>query len=430
MKRARLQHLRAQVAELQRVAHESPEEMGADLPRILADLQRSLERPVDGDAPPAPNGDETRPSVPARLERLRAAAERAPLLVRAMGRGANCRWANPSWTAFTGRSQERVLGDGWLRDVHADDRARCADSDDAASVEPNFIELEYRLRRASGGFAWVHEHRVPRLLARGGCAGYLATAVNVSPRKRAELQRDLLSAAEHKQAKHAAAHYLARVQSLMGDLLVAEERERKRLAVDLHDGLSQTIALAQMKLSALRASQPAAVDGALGEVQGLLDQADLAARSVGFELSPLVLHDLGLEPALQWLIDNIHDRYGVAVELQCEGRIPSLDEATRVTLFRATRELLINASKHAEAEHVTVLLKRRRGRLHIVVADDGVGMQPSTGLSEGFGLLSIRDRMGHIGGRMIIESKCGKGTTVRLSTPLGAGHSRDSETEK
>lgn len=236
-----------------------------------------------------------------------------------------------------------------------------------------------------------------------------------------------------KQAEDFAPHYYhrsrARVQSLMGDLLLAEERERKRLARDLHEGLSQIIALAQLKLSALRASKSAAIDGPLVEIQELMEHADRAARSISFELSPLVLHDLGLEPALRWLTENTHERYGIVVDLKHDGQVIPTDETTRVILFRAIRELVINAAKHAGVQLVRVHLEFRVGRLEAVVSDDGIGIDPDTALSEGFGLLSVRERLAHIGGQMTIDSMCGKGTTVRLSAPLGADKPNDSRTE-
>jgi PAS domain S-box-containing protein len=234
---------------------------------------------------------------------------------------------------------------------------------------------------------------------------------------------------KRKQAEDAVTHYRERVQSLMRELLLAEDRERKRLARDLHDGLSQTIALAQIKLSALRASKSAAIDGPLGEVQELMERADQAARSIGFELSPLVLHDLGLEAALQWLAENIHERYGTVVDVKRDGPVIRTDEPTRVIVFRAIRELVINAAKHAGVQLVRVYVECGDGRLEVAVRDDGIGIDPDTAPSEGFGLLSVRERLAHIGGQMTIDSMRGKGTAVCLSAPLRDDRPNNSRTE-
>jgi PAS domain S-box-containing protein len=217
--------------------------------------------------------------------------------------------------------------------------------------------------------------------------------------------------------------YQERLRALMTDLLLVEEQERQRLAADLHDGLSQTIALAQMKLAALRAGLKGKLEPALDEIEGLIDQTNLAARSIGFELSPPVLHDLGLEPAVQWLVENIHARYGIAIVLEDDGQPKLIEERTRIILFRSIRELLINAAKHAGARHVRVCLQCDADQVQASVEDDGVGMDSGVVEVKGSGLISIRERLAHVGGNMRIESAPGLGTKIRLSAPFVAARS-------
>lgn len=223
--------------------------------------------------------------------------------------------------------------------------------------------------------------------------------------------------------------YQERLRSLMTDLLLVEEHERRRLAADLHDGLSQTIALAQMKLAALRAELDGKLEHALDEIEGLIDQTNLAARSIGFELSPPVLHDLGLEPAVQWLVENIHDRYGIAIVLEDDGQPKPIEERTRVILFRSIRELLINAAKHAGARHVRVRLQCDADQVQASVEDDGIGMDSGVVAVKGSGLISIRERLVHVGGNMRIESAPGLGTKIRLCAPLAGARSTRTKVE-
>jgi PAS domain S-box-containing protein len=228
-------------------------------------------------------------------------------------------------------------------------------------------------------------------------------------------------ASARKKAEHEVGLYQERLRSLMADLLLAEEHERRRLAVDLHDGLSQTIALAQIKLSALRRSMNSKLKRSLDEIEELIEQTNRAARSIGFELSPPVLHDLGLPPALQWLVENIHARYGIEVVLDDDGQPKPADEKTRIILFRSIRELLINAAKHARARRVHVRLQREDDHLNAMVEDDGIGMDSSVASVKGSGLLSIQERLRHVGGSMRIESTAGRGTKIRLRAPLRNG---------
>ncbi len=225
-------------------------------------------------------------------------------------------------------------------------------------------------------------------------------------------------ATARKHAEQEVRRYRERVRSLMADLLLAEEHERRRLAVDLHDGLSQTIALANIKLSTLRRSLGGKSAKSLGEIGELITQADRAARSISVELSPPALHELGLEPAVQWLVEHIQARYGVEIKLSGDGQPKPADEKTRVILFRSIRELLINAAKHAGAHRVDVRLECEEGRLIVAVEDDGVGMEPDMAGVKGTGLLSIHERLSHVAGAMHIDSAPGKGTRIRLSAPL------------
>lgn len=213
----------------------------------------------------------------------------------------------------------------------------------------------------------------------------------------------------------------AQLRSLMTSVLIAEDRERRRLAQDLHDGLSQLIALAQMKLAALRrTARSRVVDQrvALDEIQSLIMSADRAARSIGCELSPPSLHQLGLVPALRWLVENLHERYGVTIRFQDPQAPPTLDETRNVVLFRSVRELLINAAKHAQASSVALSVRETAGRLVVRVSDDGVGMENDIEHNSGTGLVSMRERLAHIGGALQIKSERGAGTTVEIELQL------------
>jgi signal transduction histidine kinase len=224
-------------------------------------------------------------------------------------------------------------------------------------------------------------------------------------------------------AEHEVRLYQERLRSLMADLLLAEEHERRSLALDLHDGLGQTIALARIKLSALRISMRGKLKKPLDEIEELIDQTNRSARAISFELSPPILHDLGLEPAVQWLVENIQERYGIQIVLEDDGQPKPADEKTRIILFRSIRELLINAAKHAGSSRVHVRLQRKEDLLSASVEDDGVGMESDLAAVKGSGLFSIHERLRHVGGSMRIESAPGQGTKIRLSAPLANGKS-------
>lgn len=213
--------------------------------------------------------------------------------------------------------------------------------------------------------------------------------------------------------------YRARVRTLMAELLVAEERERQRLAADLHDGLSQTLTLAQMKLAELRAGKEQVTPERIDTIEELVRSADRAARAICFELSPPVLHHFGLSAALRWLAENVRERYGLDVELRDDNLSNTDGETCRVIVFRSIRELLVNAAKHSGVKHVLLELRREGQRLVVTVLDHGVGMEQSGAETRGTGLLSMGERLAHVGGTLEIESKPGQGMRVRLTVPTG-----------
>jgi len=214
------------------------------------------------------------------------------------------------------------------------------------------------------------------------------------------------------------------LRALAVELSLAEERERRSLAQDLHDDLGQVLAIIKHKLTALHGRERGAgLKGELKHIEDLIDQANKSMRTLAFELSPPVLHTLGLIPALEWLTEEMERVYGLKVRLSDDGTPKPLDEPSRTTLFRAVRELLINVAKHAGARLAEVTSLSSDGRLILAVTDDGGGFDyqqalrapPGTG---GLGLASMRERIEFIGGEMLVDSRPREGTTITLIAPL------------
>jgi signal transduction histidine kinase len=214
------------------------------------------------------------------------------------------------------------------------------------------------------------------------------------------------------------------LRSLASELMLTEERERHHIATDLHDHIGQILAVTQMKIDALQVSVGSAGQTeSLDEISGLIDQMDEGIRSLTFELSPPVLYELGLTAGLEWLAEEFEAKHALRIEVVDDGQSELIGEDVRALIFRAVRELLINVVKHARAHTVRVTLLREETALHAEVVDDGVGFDSSTQTvpkksTGGFGLFSIRERMGSIGGSFQIDSKPGRGTRALLIAPL------------
>ena len=204
---------------------------------------------------------------------------------------------------------------------------------------------------------------------------------------------------------------------MSSELMLAEERERQRLAQDLHDGLGQALFRARMKLDQLSTDDPA-----VGEIVTILEDVGKMLNVVTIELSPPVLRQLGLRAALKWLARHIGERYGFAVRIDDEGQDIQLAERLALLLFRSVRELLINVAKHAHTDQAILSLRKTNNLLQIEVEDQGRGFDPASQSSMveagHFGLFSIRERLEYLGGTFKIQSVRGAGTKVTLSAPL------------
>jgi PAS domain S-box-containing protein len=215
--------------------------------------------------------------------------------------------------------------------------------------------------------------------------------------------------------------YREELQRMAFEAAQAEERERRRIAVDLHDRIGQSIALAQIKLGAVRneIGAPCAerVQGAIA----LLAQCSDEMRTLVFDLSPPVLYDLGIKAALGWLIEQIERDSDVRVELADDGADKPLDELTAGLVFRAVRELLVNVVKHSRSVTARVSLSRVDDCVEVVVHDAGEGFDASSGVTDrGFGLFSVREQMRRLGGTLTLSSSPRHGTDVALRAPLNS----------
>lgn len=233
--------------------------------------------------------------------------------------------------------------------------------------------------------------------------------------------------AGRKRAESQVAAYQDNLRSLASSLSLAEERERRRLAVYLHDQIGHTLALANIRLGELQKSLPSQYSGfptvELEKAGNLLEQAIRDTHSLTFKISSPILYELGLDAALEWLTEQVQKDHGISTRFITDGRIDRLDDDVRVLLFQAVNELLVNAVKHAQAQNIEVSIRREGANLKVGVGDDGVGFQmPRTEfhLRErcGFGLFSIRERLRPYGGVLEVQSEPGAGTHVILTVPL------------
>jgi len=232
---------------------------------------------------------------------------------------------------------------------------------------------------------------------------------------------------QRKQAEDSLARYQEDLRNLASQLSLAEERERRRLALHLHDQIGHTLALAKIRLGQVQEETAAGDDRRLQErlqeSRALVEQAIVDTQSLTFRISPPVLYELGLEPALEWLTEHFSTQYGLRVRFETDHQSRPAGQDLDILLFQAVNELLFNVVKHARAHEINVSLWADDNLLKVGVDDDGQGFSPAAPDTRhlhtgGFGLFSIRERLKPFGGRLEVHSQPGDGTQVTISIPL------------
>ena len=215
-----------------------------------------------------------------------------------------------------------------------------------------------------------------------------------------------------------------KLRRLSAELSLAEERERRRIAQVLHDDLQQLLIAARMSFFAhCNANSPAKRDALAQAVNEALEKSFDLTRSLSAELAPPVLYEDGLAAALEWLTSQTAGRYNIKITVKADSSADPQAIDVRVFLFQAVRELLLNSVKHAPRSPIHVAMTNDgRGKVRIVVSDQGAGFDPAkldskTMGTAGFGLFSIRERITSIGGEFRIQSTQGRGTQATLLVP-------------
>lgn len=239
---------------------------------------------------------------------------------------------------------------------------------------------------------------------------------DISQRKQAE--RELLESREQ-------------LRELSSYLQTVREEERTRIARELHDQLGQMLTGVKLDAmwlaSGLHGQQPIVMDK-IASMSRLIDETLDAMRRVAADLRPVMLDDLGLAAAVEWLTEEFGGRTGLHVQLDMEAELEmlggpgegcDLDKEVSTAAFRIVQECLTNVARHAKALHVQVSLKCRDGKLMLRVADDGRGMDASDEKKhKSFGAIGMRERIRSLGGTLDLSSAPGEGTSVEVVLPV------------
>jgi PAS domain S-box-containing protein len=266
---------------------------------------------------------------------------------------------------------------------------------------PSYSSLRRYLRK-DGGYVWGQTTTALVRNAQGKVDFFVALVQDVT---------------EQKLAREA----LERERQTLWHMLQASDHERQLIAYEIHDGLTQQLTAAIMQYQAyehLRKEHPAKARVAFAAANEMLQMAHAEARRLISGVRPPVLDEAGLETAVAHLVHDRRMFKGPKIDYHSDvqfGRLPSILENA---LYRITQEALTNAFKHSESERVRVTLRQENNTIRLEVQDWGVGFDPQA-IPEGhFGLAGIRERVRLLGGQLLVESRTGGGTLLRVEVPM------------
>ncbi len=218
-------------------------------------------------------------------------------------------------------------------------------------------------------------------------------------------------------------NYQSKLKNLNSELLLTEEREKKAIAGYLHDGIGQTLSIAHIRLTSLLSDGlPTKTKKTIDETSNLIDSAITDSRLLTYDLSPPILYELGLIPALKWRLNQFNEKTNISTKFISSKKAIDIIGDSRILIYRIVCELLVNIMKHAEADFVNVEITHDKNNHYITVVDNGKGFdyKKESRLNQlgGYGLFSIKERLDTIKGELILKSDKKSGTSAKIIVPI------------
>jgi PAS domain S-box-containing protein len=342
----------------------------------------------------------------------RALVEQIPavIFIAYIDRGISEAYVSPQIETALGFSQEEWLDDPirWYRHVHPADKTRWSIEAAEMLSTGNPLKSSYRVLARNGKLLWFrceakmvrHEDGSPWFL--------LGVGFDITDLKRTE---------EALQERSEALRYLS------ANLMQLQDKERRKVARDLHDGIGQYLVALKLNFDMLASSVPEGND-LWEESKELLEQCVTETRSLSYLLHPPMLEEAGLVSTIQWYIDGFTQRSRLDVKLNLPASLPRLSSTIEIAVYRVLQESLTNVLRHSGSKVVEISLGNSEVEIFLEVKDRGRGIPQDvlkrfreTGSRVGVGLAGMRERIAEIGGRFDITSDA-QGTVVRLTVPL------------
>jgi PAS domain S-box-containing protein len=335
-------------------------------------------------------------------KRFRVMADTTPALVWMCDAQGKITYLNERRIAFTGPDPKAGYGDTWAEYVHPDDLKNVLDIVSQALKSQQPFSREYRLRRGDGAYRWIFDVASPRVNGDGSFGGFIGSAIDTTDQKLAQ-------------------HALERVS---GQLIDAQEKERSRIARELHDDICQRLALLSMELAQTNRSSsgsPDALKKSLEDIQKHCSEIAGDVQSLSHQLHSSKLEHLGIVAAIRGFCVEISKQHQVNIEFSEKSVPDDLPKDVALSLFRVAQEALHNAVKYSGVSQFAIELSGMEDAVRLVVSDAGAGFDVGEAKkNQGLGLLSMQERIHLVHGTFSVDSKPSQGTRIMAAVPLTA----------
>ncbi len=334
--------------------------------------------------------------------RFRVMSDTAPAFIWTSDREGKLTYLNKRALHFTGAKAEAPNGDGWYDHIHPDDLKEALEAKVSALQDHERFVREYRVRRSDGVYRWMFDVGNPRFDIEGTFVGFIGSAVDVTDQK---LAREAL-------------------EKVGGQLIAAQEKERSHIARELHDDICQRLAMLSLRIEKVTkawSQGQVPVGDQLEQIWQQCSNLTGDVQALSHELHPSVLDNLGLVTAIKSFCREFSEQSGATVQFSHAGIPDSLTREVSLSFFRVVQEALHNAAKHSGVKQFEVNLQGKSDGMELEIVDRGMGFDAENSKNlEGLGLVSMRERILMLNGKISIESKPNAGTRIRAYVPLTA----------
>ena len=332
-------------------------------------------------------------------KRFRLMADSTPSLIWMCDEKGKITYLNEQWATFAGLDAKTGYGDDWVQYIHPDDAKGLMDSLSTALQSHRSFSVQHRLRRRDGSYRWMFNVASVRVNGDASFAGFIGSAVDVTDQKMAQMELEKVS----------------------GQLIDAQEKERSRLARELHDDICQRLAMLSLKIEKVSkgwARGQANIADQLEQIWQQCSNLTGDVQALSHELHPSILDNLGLVTAVRSFCSEVSEETGVTVDFVASNIPEPLGREVSLSLFRVVQEALHNAIKYSGQKHFEVHLEGSSNELSLEIRDQGVGFDPANKHDGGLGLLSMAERIHQVNGTFNVDSHPNSGTCIRALVPL------------